>query len=367
MVKAEFSSLKCRLDILFENYIQDEAFTGAVLGFSFIKNTYLERKIFCFGSVDGSKRCVDKQTFFDLASLTKPLVTVLSLLSLIQEKKIFWDSKLESLLSRYIPKDKKNITLYHLMSHTSGLPAHKPYFEQIGKMPMEARKEEMVKCILEEKLLNLPGLSSIYSDLGYILLGRIIEEKSGKALNEYWREKIAAPLSLHKKLIFPKKNNEKRLTFAFTNSSSRDGENFSVEVNDDNCRILGGVAGHAGLYGTIEGVLPLCENILLQWYGDSIHPSYSQKLLKKSLTREKKMRWTPGFDTPSAVGSSSGNFFSSESVGHLGFTGTSFWIDLKKKIVIVLLTNRVFFGSENEKLKKIRPFVHDLVMQEILK
>lgn len=253
------------------------------------------------------------------------------------------------------------------MSHSSGLPAHKPYFEKIGKMPMGVRKEEMVKCILEENLLNFPGESNIYSDLGYILLGRIIEEKSGKALNEYWKEKIASPLSLNKKLIFPKKDDAERLTFASTNSFSRGEIKFPTVVNDDNCRILGGVAGHAGLYGTIEGVMSLCENILLQWSDQSSHPSYSKKLLKKSLVKEKNSRWTPGFDTPSDVGSSSGNFFSSESVGHLGFTGTSFWMDLKKKIVIVLLTNRVFFGEKNEKLKKIRPVVHDLVMQEISK
>lgn len=87
MKKADFSSLKYRLDILFKNYIEVEAFTGAVLGFSFIKKSCLQRKIYCFGSVDGSEKSVDIETFFDLASLTKPFVTVLSLLSLMQEKK----------------------------------------------------------------------------------------------------------------------------------------------------------------------------------------------------------------------------------------------------------------------------------------
>jgi CubicO group peptidase (beta-lactamase class C family) len=164
-------------------------------------------------------------------------------------------------------------------------------------------------------------------------------------------------------IIFPTKEDRKKRTFASTGVSV--AAKYSI-VHDENSRILGGVSGHAGLFGTTEGVLALCENILLQWLSLSSHPSYFNKDLRDALKRNKDEQWTPGFDTPSSTGSSSGKYFSGCSVGHLGFTGTSFWIDLEKSIVIVLLTNRVFFGNENNKIREFRPVVHDLIMKRLL-
>ena len=136
-------------------------------------------------------------------------------------------------------------------------------------------------------------------------------------------------------------------------------------VHDDNCRVLGGVAGHAGLFGTIDGVLSLCENILTGYNDQSTHPSFSNDNLRIVLEKQKNSSWTLGFDTPSPAASSSGRYFSKLSVGHLGFTGTSFWIDLQRGVCIVFLSNRTFFDGENERFKKVRPIVHDSIMQEI--
>lgn len=121
------------------------------------------------------------------------------------------------------------------------------------------------------------------------------------------------------------------------------------EVHDENCRSMGGVAGHAGLFGTVEGVLSICSHLLRQWRGDEEHPNYSSNLLRDIFAYRSDSAWRYGFDTPSKINSSSGQLFSSLSVGHLGFTGTSFWIDLERGVAVVLLTNRVHPSRANEK------------------
>jgi CubicO group peptidase (beta-lactamase class C family) len=129
---------------------------------------------------------------------------------------------------------------------------------------------------------------------------------------------------------------------------------------------MGEVAGHAGLFGTVKGVLSITEHILGQWQGIKKHPNIENNDLKKALERKYAERtWTCGFDTPSKKGSTSGSYFSPESVGHLGYTGTSFWIDPIEDIVVVLLTNRVHPTRENKKIREFRPLFHDTVMERV--
>jgi serine-type D-Ala-D-Ala carboxypeptidase len=361
MVKINIEALKKRLDKSFKKYVYEGVFPGAAVGISSFLDDEFKRNIFCYGTIDESENLVNKDTLYDCASLTKPLVTVLSLLALIEEKKIFWKEKLGSLLSFTVPKDKKNISLIQLMSHCSGLPAHRPYYKNVINMPLDLRKKEITRLIMHENLLYSPGEKNIYSDLGYMLLGNIIEEKSGMNLDEFWQEKIVVPLRLQANVFFNKKTKK---FFASTGYCSITNKKLYGIVHDDNCRILGGIAGHAGLFGTIGGILSICENILLGYCDKSTHPSFSNDNLRFALKKRKNSSWTLGFDTPSPTGSSSGKYFSRKSVGHLGFTGTSFWIDLQKRIIIVLLSNRVFFGVENEKIKKTRPIIHDIIMEE---
>ena len=136
------------------------------------------------------------------------------------------------------------------------------------------------------------------------------------------------------------------------------------EVDDEHCWLMNGVAGHAGLFGTIQGVLEMSAHILNQWQGREEHPAYSNTLLQIALTKQySDQTWCKGFDTPSQPGSSAGEYISGKSVGHLGFTGTSFWIDPEKDMVIVLLTNRIHPTRDNEKIKKFRPLLYDAVYQ----
>ncbi|MCP3930669.1 MAG: serine hydrolase, partial [Bacteroidetes bacterium] len=261
--------------------------------------------------------------------------------------------------------DKKNISIFPLLSHSSGLPAHRPYYTKLKDYPLIDRKETLIQWILAEKRAYPPGTQHLYSDLGFILLGYIIEKVSGTNLDSYWLKNIAQPLHVEKYFCFPQRNTGCKGNFVTTGVCPWSKKKLHGLVHDDNCRAMGGIAGHAGLFGTSEGILLLCENILLQEKGILSHPSYDNKIWKTVFKRLPSTTWCLGFDSPSENSSSSGKYFSKKSRGHLGFTGTSFWIDPENKICIVFLTNRVLL-SKKEGIQKIRPLIHVIGMEELL-
>jgi len=354
--------LSKRLYTIFSHAIDKEIFPGAAIGVSLWNGNEYERNIYHYGL---AQSCLERirltrNTFFDLASLTKPLATVPALLSLMEEGSITWKTNLGNIFPTEIPEDKINISIKQLMSHCSGLPAHKNYFNSLLHLS-ENRKEAIFYWIVNEKLIYPPGKDTLYSDLGFMLLGFILEKITEKNIDEYVKKNIYQPLNLQKSLIFTE-NKKKGIRYAATEKCPWTGKILSGKVHDDNCRALGGVAGHAGLFGTIEGVVQWCEQFLSQLKERTEHPSYGNEKVRLAVTKENNSGWTPGFDTPSESGSSSGRFFSSSSFGHLGFTGTSFWIDPQKELIVVLLTNRVHLNRNNELIKKFRPFFHDTVM-----
>ena len=318
------------------------------------------------------KRKLKKQSFFDLASLTKPLATAMAILCLLQEKKIDINEKLPSLLNKNITGKKGKIKAKDLLCHTSGLPAYREYFHILKKVPPEKRKERAESLILSEPLAYEPGTAAIYSDLGFMLLGLIIEKKAGSPLEKYVAEKVLSPLNLERKILYnpllARKMDIKKMDFAATEKCPWRQKILCGEVHDDNCYALGGVSGHSGLFGTIEGVTILAGIILDMWKGAAEHPHIKRGDLVHFLARQETVKgssWALGFDTPAAEESSGGSFLSQKSVGHLGFTGTSFWIDPEKDIAMVLLSNRVHPSRENNKIKKFRPYFHDRVMEKM--
>jgi CubicO group peptidase (beta-lactamase class C family) len=225
--------------------------------------------------------------------------------------------------------------------------------------------EHAINWILSENLSYQPGTKNLYSDLGFILLGRIIEKISGESLDRYWNKKTLSPLGLDKSLFFANKKLEGIPRFAATGTCEWSNQKLSGIVHDDNCRALGGVAGHAGVFGTTRAILALCDSILMQLRGDKQHPSYLSGRKEKILST-RCGNWIFGFDTPTAGCSGSGKYFSNQSIGHLGFTGTSFWIDIQRGITIVLLTNRVICGDSLIPVKVFRPLLHDTIMKAII-
>ena len=316
------------------------------------------------------KRKLKKNDFFDLASLTKPLATTLAILCLIKDKKIDLDERLPSLLEKKIEGDKSTISIKNLLSHSSGFPAHREYFKILKDMEPTGKKEFVENLILQEPLEHEPGTRELYSDLGFILLGRIIEKKGGCGLASYVEDKVLRPLGLDRKIFYSpqgeRKYRHRPIDFAATENCPWRKKILCGEVHDDNCYTMGGVAGHSGLFGNIEAVTAYAGMILAMWKGVVEHPNIKQEDLVRFLARQEKIpggNWALGFDTPAIKESSSGSHLSQKSVGHLGFTGTSFWIDPEKDVVIVLLSNRVHPSRENSKIKGYRPYFHDRVME----
>ena len=207
--------------------------------------------------------------------------------------------------------------------------------------------------------------------LGFILLAAIIEERSGQSLESFYQRGITGPLGLERDIGFLALDRPLpilRERIAATEDCSWRGRIMQGEVHDEHCWLVGGVAGQAGLFATLNGVTTLCELITDVWKGRTVHPNISSALLKYILEyKHPRSTWALGFDRPTPGGSSSGNYFSPTSVGHLGFSGTSFWIDAERDILIVLLTNRVHPTRANENIRQFRPYFHDQIMQVILK
>jgi CubicO group peptidase (beta-lactamase class C family) len=358
------------LDPLLRNAVSRHVFPGAAVGIAV--HCGLRRRSFfaCWGNAAlvPQPRQLANTTLFDLASLTKPLATVLALLCLIQEKKITLDEPLASLLQREVPADKKNITLRHLLNHCSGFTAHRPFYLQLVPHVPQERKNILLDLIIADELAYPVGGRSLYSDLGFMVLGQVVEIQAGVPLDLYVREKVMAPLGLADTLVFNPAEKKKK-DFAATELCPWRHKVLDGEVHDDNTWAVGGVSGQAGLFGDIDGVLSLVSFLLAAWQGKAEHPNFSRALLQEFLRRQEMVAdssWALGFDTPSPVGSSAGRYISPASVGHLGFTGTSFWIDPGRELVMVLLTNRVHPSRANNLIREFRPLFHERVMEMLI-
>ena len=346
-----------KINDLFVTALKEKVFPCAAVSFSKFDTNGYKRFEKYYGL------SLSKNHFFDLASLTKPLTTVPLLLSLFNKKVLEPETELGTLFKN-CPEDKNQISIKQLMSHNAGFAAHRDFFKELLIVPEQKRKEVLLQKILNEDLIYKPGTNNCYSDLGFMLLGLIIEKIEEKEIGELACSHIYEPLELQNELYFPGLIKKKGDTYVNTEKCLWDKIMLNGLVHDDNCRALGGNMGHAGLFGTVKGVMTFCEHLLDQWQNRGQHPAYSNELLNNTLKRVGNSTWTMGFDMVSEKGSSSGSFFSKRSVGHLGFTGTSFWIDPEKDCIAVLLTNRVYYGRENWKIREFRPAFHDLLMEE---
>jgi CubicO group peptidase (beta-lactamase class C family) len=349
------------------SYLNKKTFSACALGVSCLRTDIFDTLDIFQGNTDKEKKGeeVNEKSYFDVASLTKPLVTVLSVLSLIKEKKIRFEETLETLLPFNVPEDKKNISLIQLLGHRSGFPSHRKYYLKQTTLSEYLDSAVLINMILREKLENMPGLAYLYSDLDYLVLGEIVKWKSGESIDDYWRKKITEPLGISSE--FYSYGVEKKRNFSFVGTGKCNWSDTPLRgvVHDDNCRALGTIQGHAGLFATLKGIKALCEDILLSYLGVRNNPSYERKDLLFLLKRRKKRQWAYGFDVVTGSRPSTGKYFSKRTIGHLGFTGTSFWIDLEKQIIVVLLTNRVIYGEDKILIKEIRPLLHDAVMKAL--
>jgi CubicO group peptidase (beta-lactamase class C family) len=334
--------------------LDNKVFTGAATCVSEGRQIILNECLGRLGDIDTPP--LTHRTLFDLASLTKVVSTTLAWMILAAKEDGILDAHLGNWFDS-IPSEKALITPRHLLAHISGLPAWRPYY--LVTQSSETRNA-MVSRILAEPLEYPVGQECIYSDLGFILLGRMLELYWKKDLDTLCREQIYVPLGLEHDLLF--KPDPKEHSIVWTRWDDPPGT-----VNDLNARAMGGVAGHAGLFGTATGLTKVAEQVLGSLV--SLHGFFPHETAKSFCTRlnaPNGITRTLGFDTPSLEGSSSGTRFSNNSIGHTGFTGTSIWIDPVKQVVVTLLTNRVFMGEADPRIKLLRPMFHDAIMEEIM-
>jgi CubicO group peptidase (beta-lactamase class C family) len=332
-------------------------------------------------SVLPEKSPMQLDTIFDLASLTKPLATATAMMLLLREKKIRLDDRVTRFFPNFGVLGKTHVTFRHLLAHCSGLPGWKPYYEDIMKGENEgkinfiasrAAKSYVFERIHREKSMSPAGSQTLYSDLGFILLGEIVEEISGWPLDRYCQEKIFKPMGLRSisfidlTQLRTRRLHPVREMIAPTEQCPWRKKVLCGEVHDDNAYVMGGVAGHAGLFSSAQDIHIFLTQLRRGLRGeDSFLP---QPVVQEFLRRDETVKgstYALGWDTPSAERSSSGSYFSPDSVGHLGFTGTSIWWDLEKDCHIVLLSNRIHPSRSSDKIQSFRPYIHDLIMKTI--
>ncbi|HZS47142.1 MAG TPA: serine hydrolase domain-containing protein [Blastocatellia bacterium] len=302
-------------------------------------------------------------TIYDLASLTKPLVTALLCVQLSEGGKLVVNSPVATYLPEFNIEDKREITVQQLLTHCSGLPAWQPLYAEV-KSPTD-----VLPHIANIKLENEPGTKVVYSDLGYITLGKMIERMTGADLAEYAAQKIFKPLGLNDTCFNPHLSLQPRIAATeegnkYESAMAGDaGKDYSGwrnamiwgEVHDGNAYFLGGVAGHAGLFATASDILKIARQFLP-----------GSNLLKPESLPLFSTNFTPGCGVDRSVGwslatnkTSAGSHISRTAFGHSGFTGTSLWIDPEKTRIFILLTNRVHPRRSDFDMDELRREFHN--------
>jgi len=322
-------------------------------------------------SLDPESLPVTLATVFDLASFTKPLATALALMLLMDRGLLQPDSCLGDLLpEEWLPEDKRRLTIGSLLAHRAGLPAWRPFYQKLLQYPPADRPGLLTRLAAAEALTYPPDTQTLYSDLGFILLQAVVEAVSGLPLDHFCQNAIYRPLGLETlgfvRLPVRRPAVSGNCLYAATEEGLIPGRNIFGEVHDENAWAAGGVAGHAGLFGTGPEVFALLAALYRTWQGDPRSP-FRTDSVRRFFTPVKDGDRPFGFDRPHPEPSrrSVGRFFPSNSVGHLGFTGVSFWLDLDQGQVVVLLTNRVHLGRANDKIRAFRPRFHEAASQAL--
>lgn len=320
---------------------------------------------------------VGPHTHFDLASLTKVVCTTTALMRLCARGELSLAEPLGKHL-REAPSDKRGLTLGQLCAHVSGLVPHRPYFERLASLSNARRFDEarqrLVQLCLNEPLAAPPGTCHAYSDLGFILLGAVLERHTGERLDRVFTRLVAKPLGLRSTFFIDRAGPRGRAEatragaateFAATERCPWRQKVLSGEVHDDNAYTAGGICGHAGLFGTASDLGRFGAELCAAWREQSTF--LSKSLLTQFLRADPFQlggAHAYGFDVSHPPGSQAGDGFPG-AVGHLGFTGTSLWIDLPRQLSIVLLTNRVHPSRDNQQIREFRPMLHDALAEAL--
>jgi len=339
------------LDRVLEDFVEEGAFPGGVVAVGY-RGALVHLHPFGRYTYDEDSPAVEVDTIYDLASLTKVVATTTMAMILVDEGRLDLDEKVQDYLPLFQGPGKENVTVRQLLTHRSGINWWAPLYEE-AEGP-----EEYLERIQAMELVYEPGTEYMYSDLGMILLGEILERVSGQPLEVFVQERVFEPLAMNDTLYVPGHDLVPRI--APTEFDTWRGRLIQGEVHDENAFALGGIAPHAGLFSTAGDLARFCQMLLnggvLEHH--RIVSRETVELFTSRAGRDDSMR-ALGWDTRSQEKSSAGRYFSPGSFGHTGFTGTSIWIDPERDLFVVLLTNRVNPTRENQLIREARPAVAD--------
>jgi len=313
---------------------------------------------------DKGSRAVTPKTVFDIASITKVMATTAAAMLLYQRGLLRLETPLGELLPGFIADrpagdPARRVTLRHLLAHNSGLPGYIELFRTA------TTPEELMRACLELPLEAEPGARAEYSDPGFILLGKALAALTGEALATWASREIFQPLSLEATRFSPPPMARSLIPPTEIDNTLRH-RRIQGEVQDENAWLLGGAAGHAGLFSNVCDLLLFAREMI-----EAAASSQAARLFSASTIELFSQRQSPqgssralGWDTPSE-NSSSGRHFSAHSVGHLGYSGCSLWIDLDAGMAIALLTNRTWPGRGCQLIRTVRPAFHDAVREAL--
>jgi len=336
-----------------ERAIVERAFPAAVIEVGTAGES-LWRQAFGTLTFDASGAAATDDTIFDLASLTKVVATTPMVMQQVERGVLALDDPVSGHIAAWSRFDRADVTLRDLLAHCSGLPAWRPFFRELKE------RAGYEAAIAAEPLEYPPRTRSVYSDLDFMLLGFIVDARLSIA------ERFALMLSqmgIVEEIQFTPPTLW-RSRIAPTEYDAWRGRLLVGEVHDENAGALGGIAGHAGLFGTAAAVGSYARHLLqvLDGRSGAVRRTTLEEFIRRSDVpgSSRALGWDTMLPT-----SSCGSKMSSRAFGHTGFTGTSLWIDPEKNVYVVLLTNRVHPTRENNAIKQVRPAVHDAVMSEL--
>ncbi len=338
--------------------IEQRAFPGAAVAVA-RGNDLLALKALGRFTYDPTSPDIRPDTIWDLASVTKVVATTAMAMILYERGELDIEMPLEAIVPEFIRDNtdprRAEVTIRMLLAHSSGLPSYYRMYEYCHS------RQQLIEACYKCELTADPGTRAEYSDIGFVVLGVALERIAGETLDSFCRREVFGPLAMTHTTFNPPAQSRDSIP------PTEDDQRFRMrvvqgEVNDENAWVLGGVAGHAGVFSTATDVARFGHCMI-----NGGTPILRPETVALFTRRESSPNGTSralGWDTPSQP-SQSGKHFSPRSFGHLGFTGTSLWCDPEKQVTITLLTNRTWPDRQSQKIKQIRPRFHDAVMEAL--
>jgi CubicO group peptidase (beta-lactamase class C family) len=341
---------------LISTSIAARAFPGASIAIVHGGNL-VALKAFGGFTYDPNSSRVLSSSIFDIASVSKVIATTTMAMILYERGLLDIETSVAAILPDFSGNDsrRRDVTVRMLLSHSSGLPGYEKLFLRAST------RDELLSFAMRSSLLSDPGARTEYSDIGFIILGAVLEHIADETLNRFCQREVFGKLGMTRTMFTPPTQLRDFIPPTAFDEHFRH-KVIQGEVQDENACVLGGVAGHAGVFSSAED-LAIFANNMLETESRLVRPD-TVKLFTQRESLPVGTSRALGWDSPSSP-SQSGKSFSSKSFGHLGYTGTSLWIDSERQLAIILLTNRTWPDCANQQIKQVRPAFHDAVAEAL--